>query len=166
MAAVSEQRRPIYLEDFLPGVVHESPPHKISEEEAIEFARRYDPQYFHLDPEAAKNSAFGELVCGGFQTASLSWALALKSGMFADCPLAGIGIEELRWLAPVRPGETLRCRFSMLDWRVSKTRPDAGVSRMRYELFTADERRVFTMVMIQLMRLRPAAPALEVSGSA
>ena len=147
--------RRIYLEDFVPGVTHESPAHEISKEEAVEFARRYDPQYFHLDAEAAKDSAFGELVCGGFQTAALGWALALKSGMFDDCPLAGIGIEELRWLAPVRPGDILRCRFTMLDWRVSKTRSDAGISRMRFELFNGDEQRVFTMVMIQLMQLRP-----------
>ncbi len=147
--------RRIYLEDFVSGVTHESPPHEVTAEEAIEFARRYDPQYFHLDAEAAKDSAFGELVCGGFQTASLSWALALKSRMFDDCPLAGIGIEELKWLAPVRPGDVLRCRFTMIDWRASKSRPDAGISRMRYELFNGRDERVFTMVMIQLMRLRP-----------
>ena len=147
-------RRRVFLEDFEPGVTHESPPHAMTENEVIEFGRRYDPQYFHLDAEAAKDSVFGGIVCGGFQTAALTWALALKSGMFDDCPLAGVGLEELRWLAPVRPGDVLRCRFTMLDWRPSASRPDAGISRMRFELINQDDRPVTTMVMIQLMRRR------------
>jgi len=150
-------KKPIYLEDFEVGVTHESPPHLISEEEVIAFARRYDPQYFHTDPEAAKNSVFGGLVCAGFQTAALTWALALKTGMFADCALAGMGLDDVRWLAPVRPGDVLRCRFTALESRLSASRPDAGVSRMRYELVNQDDQPVITLVMIQLMRRRPAA---------
>ena len=152
----------IFLEDFEPGVTHESPPHAVTEKEVIEFARRYDPQYFHLDAEAAKDSIFGGLVCGGFQTAALGWALALKSGMFDDCPLAGIGIEELRWLEPVRPGNVLRCRFTMMEWRPSGSRLDAGISRMRFEVVNQDDRPVMTMVMIQLMRRRRPELNLEV----
>lgn len=83
--------RDYYLDDFEPGAGHLSPPHMITEEEAIGFARRYDPQYFHTDPVAALDSAFGGLVCGGFQTAALAWALVLQSRMFDQCPIAGIG---------------------------------------------------------------------------
>ena len=111
-----------YLEDFQPGVTHVSPPRTITEEEALGFARRYDAQYFHTDPVAARDSFFGGLVCGGFQTAALAWALVLDTGMFDACAIAGIGVDELRWLAPVRPGDTLRCRFTLIDSRPSHSR--------------------------------------------
>lgn len=147
-------KKRIFLEDFEPGAIYESPPHAVTEQEIVEFARDYDPQYFHLDAEAAKDSIFGGLVCGGFQTAALAWALALKSGMFDDCSMAGIGIDELRWLEPVRPGHVLRCRFTMIEWRPSGSRPEAGVCRMRCEVVKQDDRPVITLVMIQLLRRR------------
>jgi acyl dehydratase len=147
--------REYYLEDFEPGVAHLSPPHTVTQEEAIDFARRYDPQYFHTDPVAARDSAFGELVCGGFQTAALAWALVLQSRMFDQCAIAGIGVDELRWLAPVRPGDTLRCRFTLLDSRVSGSKPDRGVARFRYEVIDQAQRAVLTLVIIQMLRKRP-----------
>lgn len=145
-----------YLDDFAPDVGYVSPARTITEEEAIAFARRYDPQYFHTDPDAARASDFGGLVCGGFQTAALAWALVLESRMFDQCPIAGIGVDELRWLAPVRPGDTLRCRFTLLEARRSERKPDRGVARFRYELVNQDERVVMTLVMIQLLKYRPA----------
>jgi acyl dehydratase len=151
--------RDYYLDDFEPGVGHLSPPHTITEEETIGFAQRYDPQYFHTDPVAARQSAFGGLVCGGFQTAALAWALVLQSRMFDQCPIAGIGVDELRWLAPVKPGDTLRCRFTLLDSRRSDSKPDRGVARFRYEVVNQDQRLVMTLVMIQLLRYRPAPPS-------
>jgi acyl dehydratase len=145
-----------YLEDFEQGVAHLSPPHTISEEEAIGFARVYDPQYFHTDPVAAQNSVFGGLVCGGFQTAALAWALVLKSRMFDQCPIAGIGVDELRWLLPVRPGDTLRCRFTLLESRLSASKKDRGLARFRYEVINQEQRSVLTLVIIQLLRRRPS----------
>lgn len=147
-------KRPILIDDFEIDKAYESPPHTITKEEAIDFARRYDPQYFHLDEAAAKESAFGGLVCGGFQTAALAWALALKSGMFDDCPLAGIGIESLGWHHPVKPGDTVRCRFTLISWRPSQSKPGAAVSRMRYEVINDDDQTVLSMVMLQLVRCR------------
>jgi acyl dehydratase len=76
--------------------------------------------------------------------------------MFEQCPIAGIGVDELRWLAPVRPGDTLRCRFTLLDARPSASKPDRGVARFRYELVDQDERTVMTLVILQLLRRRPA----------
>ncbi len=148
--------RRYYLEDFEPGVAHLSPPHTVSEDEAIAFARRYDPQYFHTDPVAARASDFGGLVCGGFQTAALAWAMVLESRMFDDCPIAGIGIDELRWTAPVRPGDTLQCRFTLLDAKHSGSKPDRGVARFRYEVFNQAQTMVLSLVIIQLLRRRPA----------
>lgn len=76
--------------------------------------------------------------------------------MFDQCPIAGIGVDELRWLAPVRPGDTLRCRFTLLDSRPSGSKADRGIARFRYEVIDQDERTVMTLVIIQLLRRRPA----------
>ncbi|TMH21373.1 MAG: acyl dehydratase [Betaproteobacteria bacterium] len=117
-----------YLEDFEPGHTYTSATHTISNEEALDFARRYDPQYFHLDPVAARDSVFGGLVLGGFQTAALVWALVLKTGMFDKSALAGIGLDELRWHKPVRPG---------------------------YEVKNQRDETVLSLIMIQMLRRRP-----------
>jgi acyl dehydratase len=144
-----------YLEDFEPGRTHRSPTHTVTDEEALDFARRYDAQYFHLDPVAARESVFGGLVLGGFQTAALSWALVLESRMFDQCAMAGIGLDEVRWHQPVRPGDTLRCDFTLLDARPSMSRPEGGVARFRYEMKNQREETVLSLIMIQLLRRRP-----------
>lgn len=144
-----------YLEDFEPGHTYTSATHTISNEEALDFARRYDPQYFHLDPVAARDSVFGGLVLGGFQTAALAWALVLKTGMFDKSALAGIGLDELRWHKPVRPGDSLRCDFTLLDARVSRSHTDRGVARFRYEVKNQRDETVLSLIMIQMLRRRP-----------
>ncbi len=146
-----------YLEDFEPGRAYSSPTQTISEEEALDFARRYDPQYFHLDPVAARNSVFGGVVLGGFQTAALAWALVLRSGMFDRSAMAGIGLDEVRWHKPVRPGESLRCEFTLLDARPSRTHSDRGVARFRYEMKNQHDEIVLSLVMIQMLRRRPTS---------
>jgi acyl dehydratase len=143
-----------YLEDFEPGRTYSSPTHTVTDEEALDFARRYDPQYFHLDPVAARESVFGGLVLGGFQTAALSWALVLRSGMFDRCAMAGVGLDEVRWPNAVRPGDRLRCDFTLLDARPSKSRPEGGVARFRYEMKNQREEIVLSLIMIQLLRRR------------
>ena len=144
-----------YLEDFERGRTHASPVHTVSEAEALDFARRYDPQYFHLDPVAARDSVFGGLVLGGFQTAALAWTLVLKTGMFERSAIAGIGVDELRWHKPVFPGDTLRCDFTLLDARASRTQADRGVARFRYEVKNQREETVLSLIMIQMLRRRP-----------
>jgi len=117
-----------YLDDFEPGHTHTSPTQTISEEEALAFARRYDPQYFHLDPVAARDSVFGGIVLGGFQTAALAWTLVLRTGMFDKSAIAGIGLDELRWSRPARPRESLRCRYGRLAARPSRTQRDREIA--------------------------------------
>jgi len=144
-----------YLEDLEPGRTYASPSRTVSEAEALDFARRYDPQYFHLDPVAARDSVFGGLVLGGFQTAAISWALVQQTGMFEASAIAGIGIDELRWHKPVRPGDTLRCDFTLLEARASRTQTDRGIARFRYELKNQRDEIVLSLVMIQMLRRRP-----------
>ena len=144
-----------YLEDFEPGRTYTSPARTVSEDEAVDFARRYDPQYFHLDPVAARDSVFGGLVLGGFQTAALAWALVQETRMFERSAMAGIGIDELRWLEPVRPGDTLRCDFTLIEARPSRKLRDRGVARFRYEVKNQRDEIVLSLVIIQLLRRRP-----------
>ena len=143
-----------YLEDFKLGHSYRSPTHTVTDEKALDFARRYDPQYFHLDPVAARESVFGGLVLGGFQTAAFAWALVLRTGMFDQCAMAGIGLDEVRWHKPVRPGDFLRCDFTLLEARPSKSRAESGIARFRYELKNQRDEIVLTLVMIQLLRRR------------
>ena len=144
-----------YLEDFEPGRVYTSATYTISHEEALDFARRYDPQFFHLDPVAARDSVFGGLVVGGFQTAALAWTLVLKTGMFDKSALAGIGLDELRWHKPVRPGDSLRCDFALVDARNSRTQSDRGVARFRYEMKNQRDDTVLSFIITQMLRRRP-----------
>jgi acyl dehydratase len=144
-----------YLEDFEPGRTYTSPARKVSEAEALEFARRYDPQYFHLDPAAARDSVFGGLVLGGFQTAAISWALVQETRMFDACAIAGIGIDELRWHKPVRPGDTLRCDFTLLEARPSRSQNDRGIARFRYQVRNERDEIVLSLIIIQVLRRRP-----------
>lgn len=144
-----------YLEDFTPGTIIDTPPHTVTEAEIIDFAKRYDPQYYHTDPHAACRSIFAGLVAGGFQTAALVWALALRTGWFEHCAMAGIGVDELRWLAPLRPGDAVRCRITVIDNRVSRSKPDRGVIVGRYDLFNQHRERILTLTMTQMLRRRP-----------
>jgi acyl dehydratase len=144
-----------YLEDFEIGRMYTSPERTVSEQEALDFARRYDPQYFHLDPVAARDSVFGGLVIGGFQTAAIAWALVQQTRMFDASAIAGIGIDELRWHKPVRPGDTLRCDFTLLEARASRTQSDRGIARFRYELKNQRDEIVLSLAIIQMLRRRP-----------
>ena len=94
-------------------------------------------------------------MLGGFQTAAIAWALVQESGMFDRSAMAGIGLDELRWHKPVRPGDTLRCDFTLLESRASRTCDDRGIARFRYELRNQRDETVLSLIMIQMLRRRP-----------
>lgn len=119
------------LEDFQPGNRFESGPIVLTQEEIIAFATKFDPQVFHLDPAAARESFFGELVASGWHTASTTMRLLVESGLNIAGGLIGAGIEEVRWLRPVRPGDALRVTVEVLEVLPSRSRPDRGTVRMR-----------------------------------
>lgn len=110
-----------YVEDIQEGDVHEFGSYEVTRDEIVGFAERYDPQPFHVDEDAARESAFGELVASGWHTASMCMRL-LVDNYLADTASAGArGIRDLRWIEPVRPGDTLTCRLEVLE-----TDPTAG----------------------------------------
>ena len=136
----------LYFEDLEPGRVHELGSHTVSEEEIVAFARQWDPQSFHVDPEAAKESVFGGLIASGWHTGAMWMRLYVDSLLDGAASMGSPGIEELRWLAPVRPGDTLLGRLTVLEATPSERRPDRGTVRIRGEMVNQDGVTVLSMV--------------------
>jgi len=148
-----------FFEDFAPGTRFESAAITVTEVEIVEFARRYDPQFFHTDPAAARESAYGGLIASGFHTAALTFGLFLETGAFGTpdrtCSLGAHGLDELRWLLPVRPGDTLRVVAEVAEARPSGSKPDRGVVRLKYTTLNQRDEAVMTMFGIQILKRRP-----------
>ena len=127
----------LYLEDFEPGQVFESEPRAITAEDIVRFASEYDPQPFHLDPEAAERGFFRGLSASGWHTAALAMRLQVEALPIAG-GLVGAGVEALEWKAPVRPGDRLRLRCKVLEIIPSRSRPDRGIVRFHQEVLNQD----------------------------
>ncbi|MGD0966661.1 MAG: MaoC family dehydratase [Candidatus Aquilonibacter sp.] len=135
-----------YYEDFDIGDVRETGRYRIGEEEALAFARAYDPQPFHLDAEAAKSSFFGKLVISGWLTAAIAMRLLVDARSAEDSPIIGSGIDELRWTFPVVPGDELHVRSEVIEkapWPGGKPR---GVVRFRNQTINQDDVVVMTFI--------------------
>jgi acyl dehydratase len=123
-----------YFEDFHAGEIMEVGSVTLTEEAIIAFARQYDPQPFHTDPEAAKSSMYGGLIASGWHTVSLFMNLIVTRLLLDSSSLGSPGVDELRWPLPVRPGDTLTGRMHSLETRVSNSRPTMGILRWRGEM--------------------------------
>jgi acyl dehydratase len=145
-----------WFEDFAVGDVTELGPVTLGEEEIVEFASRYDPQPFHLDREAAKDSMFGELVASGWHTTVLFMSMFVRGVLLDSASLGSPGVEEIRWLAPVRPGDTLRGRPTILDARPSSKDPRRGTVFTHNEVLNQDDVVVMTMKARGFFARRPA----------
>lgn len=145
-----------YLEDFQVGQVEETGGYVVTREEILDFARRYDPQPFHLDDAAGAATHFGGLVASGWHTAAVGHRL-LVDGLLKDtASLGSPGVDELRWLKPVRPGDTLRLRAECLEVKPSRSRPDMGSVRWRFELRNQAGEPVLSQIGIGLLQRRPS----------
>jgi acyl dehydratase len=147
-------QRPKYFEDFVVGAVYEFGSITVTESEIIEFARQFDPQTMHTDPEAAAKGPTGGLIASGWHT------IALMMRMYADhyLPENGLpapGVDEVRWLRPVRPGDTLRIRVTIQEARLSQSKPDRGIIRPFTEVLNQHDAVVLTLRPINLIRRRP-----------
>jgi acyl dehydratase len=141
-----------YFEDYPAGAVFEGGAVVVSDDDIVEFARRYDPQTMHTDPEAAEHGYFGGLIASGWHTA------ALMMRLFATHFLspASSGIDELRWLKPVRPGDVLSLRVTVTEARRSRSKPDQGIVRSLIEVLNQRSEVVMSLKPISLIRCRPA----------
>lgn len=125
----------LHFEDFPVGKVREmGPTPPLSKEEIVAFARQYDPQIFHVDEDAARHSSFGGLVASGWHTAGLAMRLYVDSVLHRTASLGSPGIEKLRWLKPVRPGDVLRLRVEVLEARPSESKPHLGLVRSLWRM--------------------------------
>jgi acyl dehydratase len=143
-----------WFEDYPKGAVFELGSVAVDEDEVIAFARRYDPQPFHVDPHAAKDSFFGGLVASGWHTGSLMMRLLALRYLSPASSLGSPGIDDLRWLRPVRPGDVLSVRASVIDANRSRSRPDRGVVLTAIEVRNQDDEPVMTMRAVNLVRCR------------
>jgi len=146
-----------WFEDFTPGLVSEFGDHEITEQEIIVFARRYDPQPFHTDPEAAKRSSFGGLIASGWNTVGVLMRMLVDHQVPANASLGSPGIDEIRWLKPVRPGDRLRARVTVQEATRSRSKPDRGVVRSLNEVLNQHGEVVMTMRGMMLLRARDVA---------
>lgn len=145
-----------FLDDLAPGQRFTSPGLTLTEAEIIDFAWRYDPQPFHLDANAAADSPYGGLIASGFQSLAICFRLFIQSGVLAESSMGSPGIDELRWLAPVRPGDTLHSEIEVLEVRPSNSKPDRGIARLKYQAVNQRGEAVLSFVVMHLLRRKPA----------
>lgn len=145
----------LYFEDFPVGSRKQCGSRTVTEAEILAFAREFDPQPFHIDAEAAKRSIFGGIVASGWHTASMAMRLQVDAILSQSHSLGSPGIDELRWLKPVRPGDTLSLAVEVLEARPSQSKPDRGSIKVRYVMTNQKDEEVMTMVGWGMLLRRP-----------
>jgi acyl dehydratase len=146
-----------YFEDYLPGSVQEFGSAKVEQSEIIEFAKRFDPQDFHTDPEAAARGPFGGLIASGWHTGALMMRMFVEGYLSKASSLGSPGIDELRWPRPVRPGDTLHIRATVLESKRSRSKPDRGIVWTLAEVLNQNGEVVMSIKAMTLIRCRTAA---------
>jgi len=147
-----------WFEDYTPGAVCEYGPVTFSAADIVEFARRYDPQTIHTDAAGAAAGPLGGLIASGWHTVGLVMRELVEHYLSPVAALVSPGVDELRWHAPVRPGDTLRVRVTIVEARRSQSKPDRGLVRSRVEAFNQRDEIVQSFVAMNLLRCRVGAP--------
>ena len=145
-----------HWEDFAPGLVREFGHTEVTREATLAFAAAFDPQPFHLDDAAAEASLFGRLTASGWHTCAMTMRMICDDHLLDSASLGSPGLDELRWLQPVGPGDTLRVRLTVLDARPMASRPGVGLVQSRWEVFNQHDQVVLTMQGWGMFRRRPA----------
>ncbi len=147
----------LYWEDF--DVGHESTygGHTVTREEIIEFGLEFDPQPFHIDAEAAANSPYSGLIASGWQTAALFMRMLVDNVLSHSASMGSPGVESLRWKRPVYAGDTLHAHTLVLEKRASKSRPDMGLVKNRFEVVNQNDEPVLEMISMGMFQRRPEA---------
>jgi acyl dehydratase len=150
----------LYWEDFVVGTVFELGPRTVSRDEILQFARSYDPQSFHTDEKAAESSIYGGLIASGWHTCALVMRMLYDGMLSRAASLGSPGVDSVRWLKPVRPGDTLHLRLTVLEQRPSKSKLDRGLTRAEWRVFNQQDELVLTMEGINMyLRRVPGTPA-------
>jgi acyl dehydratase len=143
-----------YWEDFKVGEVHQIGEKRVDMDEMIAFAKQFDPQPFHVDETAAKVSMYGGLIASGWHTVALVMRMMCDSYMLDSASLGSPGVENLKWLKPVRPGDTIRAQRTTLEVRASASRPEMGLVKTRWDVFNQNGEQVMAMEGYGLFRRR------------
>lgn len=144
-----------YFEDFAIGEIWTSREIVLTEADIIAFAQVNDPQPMHTDPAAAASGRFGGLIASGWQVAALSMRLFIEAGAYGDTPVVGMGVDELRWKKPVRPGDRLHVLREVVDVRAG--RPGYGIIRTKVSVINQDGDAVMTLISMGQVPARPQA---------
>ncbi len=152
-----------WFEDYQPGRLYRFGRIEVNRDEVVCFASQFDPQPFHIDEKAAAESPFGGLIASGWHTASMVMRVLVDHYVSAVASLSSPGVDELRWLAPVRPGDILSVGVEIQEARRSQSRPDRGIVIARVTAFDQNDRPVMSLLATNFYSVRPALPA---SGAA
>ena len=148
-----------YFEDYAVGATNECGSVSVDQASIVAFAKEFDPQPFHADPEAAAAGPFGGLIASGWHTAALVMRLLVDNYLSAEASLGSPGLDEIRWPYPVRPDDTLRVRATVVESRRSLSKPDRGIIKTMVEAANQDGRTVMRATAINFLLVRPAAGA-------
>ena len=149
---------PLYLEDFAPGQIYTAGPIPVSADAIKAYARQFDPQPFHTDEALARATFFRGLAASGWHTASLTMSLVVQALPIAGGVIGG-GVDELRWPAPLRPGDELRLKGEIMEVRPSRTKPEQGLVRVRTTTLNREGQAVQTMIANLVVPRRPTEKA-------
>jgi acyl dehydratase len=140
-----------YFEDFHIGDTFDFGPLTVTEEEIITFARQFDPQYFHLDPERAKDSIYGGLIASGWHVGALFTRMFVDGLLNEMAGMGSPGLEQIRWVQPVRPNDTLHGSLTVIEVRTSASRPTMGILRVNCEMFNQHHELLMTIIGINFV---------------
>jgi len=145
----------MYFDDLPVGFAFDTGRRTVTETEILDFARKWDPQYFHTDPEAAQASPYGGLIASGFHTLLIAFALDLGADIWTEASMGSPGFDTLRWIRPVRPGDTLRCRIEVTSSSPSQSRTDRGRTGFQHTVYNQDDEVVMTYHATVILARRP-----------
>lgn len=144
-----------YFEDYVAGSIHEFGDFTVTEADVVDFARRFDPQYIHTDPDRAKNGPFKGLIASGWHSGAILCRLMIDHYLSHVASLGSPGVDEMRWLQPVRPGDRLHLRAKITETRLSRSKPDRGLVSCEVEMINQDDQPVMTLKITNLLGVRP-----------
>ena len=147
-----EEIKDRFFDDWSEGEVFETESHLMTEARIRSFAEEFDPQPFHVDPAAAADSIYGGLIASGWHTGSVM--MRLMTTLLGESSMGSPGADNFRWLAPVRPGDELRLRLTVLETKASESKPDRGVLRIRSEMLNQRDEIVMSMEPVLFLRRR------------
>jgi len=145
----------MYFDDLPKGYTFETGSRTLSEDDILTFARQWDPQSFHTDPEAAKASPYGGLIASGFHSLLTAYALTLEANVWNEAAMGSPGIDSLRWIRPVRPGDTLRVRIEVTSSTPSRSRPGRGRTGFQHTVLNQNDEVVMTYHCVSILARRP-----------